>query len=438
MRNVYNVLHKKVALRSWQMPYELEHLAQMLVKSGRFRIEAREKENFVRFFYPPTGTNLAFSYRELHDPDLLVRTKGIIDDLARYDYRQKSQRAAVVETEIERLRYDVSKIIGVPADIEMKLARILVQSIPPVVMWLLLLEGTELFVSYAYSVGDMLDIQSWQTVGDSSGLQSTDHTGSAVFVSCGGDPFGNPEKTGYLWDGAHAMARMMIIAGQELGHYSDIIRNKKGRPISRHASDLGARKAKDHVHDARQNDIHAAFELHNILDDFGLMEITSLERRIKFFRKMKRKGLTVINTQRRINNKTRSFIKKCKKNGLGFVHKIQPDEDGHWVTQIGVMLEDMQFNLAPKADCYSRENPVEEDAIACVEALARVPQQVNKWGHETTKRLMCGLYHVYYKEVIPACKQTFADLTGQKYSYETTNKNLARRIFERVLYRKRP
>ncbi len=49
--------------------------------------------------------------------------------------------------------------------------------------------------------------------------------------------------------------------------------------------------------------------------------------------------------------------------------------------------------------------PEAEEAIACVEALARVPQQVMKWGYLTTKSTMHDLYKIYYGEVIPVVRQ---------------------------------
>lgn len=37
---------------------------------------------------------------------------------------------------------------------------------------------------------------------------------------------------------------------------------------------------------------------------------------------------------------------------------------------------------------YKNKNPEIEEAIACIEALARVPQQAIKWGYLTTKETM--------------------------------------------------
>ena len=84
-------------------------------------------------------------------------------------------------------------------------------------------------------------------------------------------------------------------------------------------------------------------------------------------------------------------------------------------SHLAMAIADMKFNLAPEADAYVGRNPRETEAIACVEALARVPQQVIKWGHETTRFMMPCLYEIYYKQVIPACYKAFYDRTGKHF-----------------------
>ena len=82
---------------------------------------------------------------------------------------------------------------------------------------------------------------------------------------------------------------------------------------------------------------------------------------------------------------------------------------------IMAMIEDMQSNLAPNAEVYKRSDPNAAEAIACVEALARVPQQVMKWGYLTTKSTMHDLYNVYYREVISSLIENYESVTGKKY-----------------------
>jgi hypothetical protein len=79
------------------------------------------------------------------------------------------------------------------------------------------------------------------------------------------------------------------------------------------------------------------------------------------------------------------------------------------------MIDDMKGNLNPIADVYKRENKEAEIAISCVEALARVPQQANKWGHITTSAMMKNLYVVYYEEVIPDLIDIYEKITDKPY-----------------------
>jgi hypothetical protein len=105
----------------------------------------------------------------------------------------------------------------------------------------------------------MMDIQSWKQVGTSGGLQSTDGRQSAVFVSCGGNPLVSGEFNIHdpkdVGDGFPSRARMLVIAGQEFGHYADIIRNAKGHKVARHTADISGLKATDEAHHARQYDL---------------------------------------------------------------------------------------------------------------------------------------------------------------------------------------
>jgi hypothetical protein len=434
MENVYHILYKKPALERWQMPYELEDLACQLVNSGRFRIDADEKVNFVRYSNPAEYINMVFSYRELCDEHFVGRTMVIIQSSLAHKYKG-AKLIEKAQKEFERLRHDVTKIVGVDAKTEMKLARAIVHATDPCVMRLLLLEGAELFISYGQTVGDMLDIQSWQTVGSSSGLQSTGYRESSVFVSCGGSPFLAEDKKQFSGDGFNALARMIVIGGQELGHFSDIIRDNRGRKVSRHSADLSGRRAKQHVRIARIHDIEKSDSVKEIIDKIDVHRISELERHLKFFKKHKRYGLVVINTKHQVNNGIRRLLKKCKKAGVGFLTTVNPDDHKHLACQIEMMVGDMRVNLSPQADAYMREDPMEEEAIACIEALARVPQQVNKWGHLVTSEMMPNLYKIYYEEVIPACIRTYEQMTGVPYEFKLTRKSFFRKNFERFFYR---
>ena len=97
---------------------------------------------------------------------------------------------------------------------------------------------------------------------------------------------------------------------------------------------------------------------------------------------------------------------------------------------IKAMIEDMRFNLSPVADVYKRVNKEEEEAIACIEALARVPQQVIKWGYLTTMETMRDLYKIYYGEVIPSLIINYNLMTGKKYNRNNTK--VSKTFFSRL------
>jgi hypothetical protein len=85
---------------------------------------------------------------------------------------------------------------------------------------------------------------------------------------------------------------------------------------------------------------------------------------------------------------------------------------------IDAMILDMEDNLAPVADVYKRNDSNAAEAVACAEALARVPQQANKWGHIATSKLMRDLYKLYYKKVIPELIEVYERKTGRKHNMD--------------------
>ena len=97
---------------------------------------------------------------------------------------------------------------------------------------------------------------------------------------------------------------------------------------------------------------------------------------------------------------------------------------------IAAMIEDMQSHLSPIADVYKRDNPNAEEAISCVEALARVPQQVMKCGYLTTRATMHDLYKVYYSEVIPSLIENYNHIavTNYKRNYSVPKQTLLQTI----------
>jgi hypothetical protein len=71
---------------------------------------------------------------------------------------------------------------------------------------------------------------------------------------------------------------------------------------------------------------------------------------------------------------------------------------------LSAFVEDMAFNLAPQAEVYRDADPLVEEAIAVIEAVARVPQQVNKWGHKPVMKAWPNLYQFYFGIVMPALR----------------------------------
>ncbi len=148
----------------------------------------------------------------------------------------------------------------------------------------------------------------------------------------------------------------------------------------------------------------------------GLNDLIQNEEALKFFRKNKVSGLRVLFTKLRIYTLKRKLLKSGNK--MPFLRVFAKE------AYMGIMLKaailDMQFNLDPTADVYSRENKEEEEAISCVEALARVPQQVIKWGHVTTMVFMSNLYKIYYGQVIPSLVTQYEKVTSIKYKRDYT------------------
>ena len=417
MGNIYHIAYKKPLLEKEDMFLELEELAGALVKSGLLRVDADEKKNFVRLSRPHERIELIFSQRQLYDPILFPETRKRILYALSPHYKGEALEKKT-DDEILRLRSLLGRSIPVSEEMEMKLARALTQACEPIVLLLIIAERVEVFVSYSHTVGDMLDMQSWQVVGSSGGLQSTDGKQAAVFVSCGGDPLYTGDPAHPEWgDGFPALARLIVIAGQELGHFADILRDRHGRKITRHSADLGGRRAKEHVRIGRIKDIQHVDKIYAKLLKLGLRELTEVERHIRLYEKNK-VGRALRKEKRKQKQLINKFITKCIKARLGFVATLSTEEN--LGSQIAMAMADMRFNLEPKADAYARENPHEEEAIACIEALARVPQQVNKWGYRGTRCLMPHLYQVYYKEVIPACAKSYKHLTGRKYRKRLT------------------
>ncbi|MGV2433326.1 MAG UNVERIFIED_CONTAM: DUF2748 family protein [Rickettsiaceae bacterium] len=260
----------------------------------------------------------------------------------------------------------------------------------------------------------MMDIQTWKHSGQNSGMQSTDGMSVAIFVSSGGDPLAPTDpKVKIYGDGWPAIARIQIIAGQELGHYADIKRDKTGRQIGRYSANFACTMPSNEAKTARASDIGLCQKIRDTLVMHGLDKLIHHESTIEFYRNNK---VTRISS---IYNKIMAFIYKRKLLNLSkkpeyfFLKKFY--NETYMGLMIDLMIEDMESNLSPKADVYKRDNKDAAEAIACAESLARVPQQVNKWGHLTTSSTMHALYKIYYDQIIPDLIDIYQITTGQTY-----------------------
>ncbi len=426
MANLYHILHRLPALEADSIEIEYEELTQALYESGLIRIDADFETNFVKYTDPSLNDSLFFTKAELYNKNLLDRTKATISKAYSKKFTGESLISYTKKT-LQNIRSIIAKYPEISEEKQLKLIRLLVQSTHPIVMRWILIDKVQIFISYGHSIGDVMDIKNWRISGSNSGMQSTDGKNTCVFVSSGGDPF-KKEYSPVYGDGWPAIARLQIIAAQELGHYSDIIRDEKGRQIGRHSANFSCTRAKDKVLNARRQDVINCLNLKNKLIDLGLSKLIKYDNNSKFYKTNNVVGLRVFwNNLIRFLHKE-LFIYRIYNLGLVFI-KLYKDEE-YLGLMMNALFDDMSFNLTPIADIYHKEDKEEEEAIACIEALARVPQQVIKWGHLTTKILMKDLYNIYYKEVIPDLINKYEIFTGEKYKRNSTKPNLS--IFKKL------
>jgi len=291
----------------------------------------------------------------------------------------------------------------VPEALEIKLARLLVQSAHPDVIELLLLEGVEIFISYSHNIGDLLDFSNWQQQRDNNGMQSIGFGQSRIFVSSDGDPFDNSDDNKEI--AKNAISRFITIAAQEIGHYSDLMRDSYANPYGRFSL-TGWSRPSSIISDSRNKDIYWVEKVKEIFRHISLDESAHLERSISFFKKHRKFSFSYFIALIKSYIARQKLQTLAKKFNVKIAHLHSP-------ANLQIMLADMSFNLEPKAPAYERSNKTEQEAIMCVEALARVPQQLIKWGHETTKFMWPNLYRFYYNKLIPANSAALRHLKGK-------------------------
>jgi hypothetical protein len=393
--NDYHVLFQKPYPSHKALPRALEAMARRMVQSGRLRVNADNMRNFVT--YSTAATERSFSVRELTDAALLEKTKAHIARSV-----PQGLGPVAVNERLDMLLVQAKKARGVPEEIELRVARLLVQAAHKAVIRTLLAEGAEIFVSYSHTVGDLMAVHFWQSHGSAGGMQASSDNGSAVYVSCGGDPFfdGPEDHKMYTTDGFQALARMLVIAGQELGHFADLMRSNASGIIGRHSAHFSPLRATEACKTARDADIANVAALQHFLQHAAITRLLRAENAVAFYNKRSQFSPQWCGAQ----------IWRCvcwlrAKAVPAPVRYARTLPRLPYAMFYARMLADMAFNLAPDADAYKRPDAREEEAIACIEALARVPQQVVKWGHDATQTCWPQLYAFYYGRVIPALPQ---------------------------------
>ena len=163
----------------------------------------------------------------------------------------------------------------------------------------------------------------------------------------------------------------------------------------------------------KQDDIARCDQLFETLLKAGMDRLISIEEKLQFYDKNKIKGLKILFLKLSSKYHRYKLLKYADNNKLFFVKRFAKEK--YMSLMIRVMIADMKSHLSPIADVYKRDDPEEEEAISCIEALARVPQQVMKWGYLTTRATMHDLYKIYYREVIPSLVENYYYVTGKKY-----------------------
>ena len=417
MNSIYHILDKVPAIYEEDMQSEYEHLAKELVNSGKLRIDTDYYSNFIRFTDPNSNINIFLSHEELTNPDLISASKSHVRKVYSKNNRPISNEK--LSSLMINLNKKIGKLLMVSDELKMQLARVFVQSAHPIVIRWLLLDKVEVFITYSNSIGDVMDIATWKRAGNNSGMQSTDGTNVCIYVSCGGDPFAKNNETNPIHgNGWAALARLQIIAGQEIGHFADIKRDQKGRQISRHSANFACTQATPHVKEARRKDIDRCNALSQSLTKYGMGKLIKIENKLKFYDTHNVSGTRVWWLKLFAKYYRKKLLKIAQKKKLFFIQRF--DREKFMGISIAAMLADMHTHLAPIAEVYKRENPDAEEAISCVEALARVPQQANKWGYLTTRATMHDLYKVYYNEVIPSLIENYQHVTNTRYKRNYT------------------
>ena len=145
MSLVYHILDKIPGIYQEEMQIEYENLAKDLLSSGRMRVDTDYYCNFSRFTDPSSGITLMMTKEELTNPKLLELSRKTIKNL--YLQKNKNLTNDQITKIITELLNQTKKLLSVDFNIQMQLARILVQSAHPIVIKWLLLDRTQIFIA---------------------------------------------------------------------------------------------------------------------------------------------------------------------------------------------------------------------------------------------------------------------------------------------------
>lgn len=197
---------------------------------------------------------------------------------------------------------------------------------------------------------------------------------------------------------------MVVIAGQELGHFADL-RRRGGAILGRHSTDAAHSQLRANLDRRRRPPVRPAPRR-------SARPCLCRERPARPAPRRERRRLlpqtAALFATLAVPSATplRCLVTFHPHRRGRNLHHIFHTEPYHRLGEaIALYLADMAFNLAPDADAYRHPDPLVEEAIAVIEAVARVPQQVHKWGHGLVAAAWPGLYAFYYGTVIPGVAQ---------------------------------
>ncbi len=413
--NLYNVTYSKPVLEKKKMFKDLERLAQEIYDSGRVRIAKNNRYNFIKYSIVEDDVHISFSKREITDSKLRNKVERFVAEALKFANSRTYNKAELAKA-MAYIDGQAKLLSDIEKEEEMRLCRLIVQSAHPAVIKMMIIYGVEIFISYSFKIGDLLDIKSQNTSGANNGMQSYGGLGAgyAVYVSAGGNPFASGDSKTYQSDGSEAMSRLMIVAAQEMGHFADMIRNDKYQYIGRHSADASGRAPKEDVRKARLLDINVCLKRREALQKKGINNVMHIEKATRFYAENRKGSLTLLFSRLKKRLAMRFLISAVS--SAGVKNSLQKDKKNYSpATMLFNAYEDTLFNLSPQADAYERKNSEAQEAILCIEALARVPQQVVKWGHKFTAQNMPNLYRIYYGKVTRNLISEYESITGQKY-----------------------